>query len=137
MIDTDLTLRDIAAREFKKLRKAVHRLDSVPTDAELHRVRIKTKRARYAAELAESGAGKSATRFIRCAKIMQDILGKHQDAVVGEQRVRALFAEAKGQRAAFTAGRIVERQRQRRDQARAAFWPLWKKINRRGRKAWK
>ena len=136
LIDTDVTLNDIAAKEFKKLRKAVQRLDTVPTDAELHRVRIKAKRARYAAELAQSTAGKAATKFIRCVKVLQDLLGKHQDAVVGEQRVRGLFAEAKGQRAAFTAGRLVERQRQRREQARAALWPLWKKVNKRGKKAW-
>jgi CHAD domain-containing protein len=136
MADTGLTLKDIAAKEFTKLRKSVRRLDSVPTDADLHRVRIKAKRARYAAELAESVVGKCATKFIRSVKALQDLLGKHQDAVVGEQRVRALFAEAKGQRAAFTAGRMVERQRQRRDQARAALRPLWKKMNRRGRKAW-
>jgi CHAD domain-containing protein len=136
MADTVLTLKDIAAKEFTKLRKSVRRLDPVPTDAALHRVRIKAKRARYAAELAESVVGKCATKFIRSAKALQDLLGKHQDAVVGEQRVRALFAEAEGQRAAFTAGRLVERQRQRRDQARAALRPLWKKVNRRGRKAW-
>ena len=137
VIESHLTLKDIARQEFKKLRKAVHRLHAVPTDAELHRVRIKAKRARYAAELAESVVGTSATKFIRSAKALQDVLGKHQDAVVAEQRIRALFAQAKGQRAAFTAGRVVERQRQRRDQARAVFWSLWKKVNKRGRRAWK
>lgn len=137
VVDTDLTLRDIAAREFKNLRKAVHRLEAIPADAELHRVRIKAKRARYAAELAESEVGKCARKFIRSTKVLQDVLGKHQDAVVGEQRVRALFAEAKGQRAAFTAGRLVERQRQRRDQARAVFRSIWKKVSKRGREAWK
>jgi CHAD domain-containing protein len=136
VIDTDLTLSDIAAREFKKLGRAVHRLDAVPTDAELHRVRIKAKRARYAAELAESEVGKCARKFTRSVKLLQEVLGKHQDAVVGEQRVRALFEEAKGQRAAFTAGRLVERQRQRRDQARAVFTSIWRKVNKRGRKAW-
>jgi CHAD domain-containing protein len=137
VIENNVTLKDIAAREFKRLRKTVGRLDATPTDSDLHRVRIKTKRARYAAELAESVVGHRATRFIRSAKALQDLLGKHQDAVVGEQRVRTLFAEAKGQRAAFTAGRIVERLRHRRDDARAAFRPLWNKVNRRGKKAWK
>ncbi|HEX2056720.1 MAG TPA: CYTH and CHAD domain-containing protein [Nitrospiraceae bacterium] len=136
IIETELTLKDIAAQEFKKLAKAVDRLDAVPSDVELHRVRIKAKRARYAAELAESAVGKRATKFIRSAKALQDVLGKHQDAVVGEQRIRTLFAEAKGRRAAFTAGRMVERQRQRRDQARALFWPLWKKVEKRARKVW-
>lgn len=137
LIDTNITLEDIAAKEFKKLRKAVQRLDAVPTDADLHRVRIKAKRARYAAELARSAVGKSAKKFIRCVEALQDLLGKHQDAVVGEQRVRALFAESTGQRAAFAAGRLVERQRQRRDHARASFWSLWKKVDKRGRKLWK
>jgi hypothetical protein len=32
---------------------------------------------------------------------------------------------------------MVERQRQRRDQARGVFWSLWKKVDKRGRRAWK
>jgi CHAD domain-containing protein len=100
-------------------------------------VRIKAKRARYAAELAQSTAGKGAVKFIRCVKVLQDELGKHQDAVVGEQQVRALFAESKGQRAAFAAGQLVERQRQRREKVRASFRSIWKKVDKRGKKVWK
>ncbi|MGE0277088.1 MAG: CHAD domain-containing protein [Nitrospiraceae bacterium] len=137
LIDTDVGLNDIAAKEFKKLRKAVERLEAVPADSELHRVRIKAKRARYAAELAQLTAGKGARKFIRCVKVLQDELGKHQDAVVGEQRVRALFAASKGQRAAFAAGQLVERQRQRREKARASFRSIWKKVDKRGKKVWK
>jgi len=86
--------------------------------------------------LAETVVGKAATRFIRRAKDFQELLGVHQDAVVGEQRIRALFAESTGRRAAFTAGRMVERQRQQRIQARAAFRSNWKKLNKRGKKTW-
>ncbi len=136
IVVTDCTLPDLAAKAFKKLRKGVRGLPSDPTDAELHGIRIKAKRARYAAELTETVVGKAATKFIRCAKAFQDLLGVHQDAVVGEERIRALFAESKGRRAAFTAGRMVERQRQQRVQARAAFRSKWKKLNRRGKKAW-
>ena len=136
IVVTGYTLPDLAAKAFKKLRKAVRGLQSDPTDAELHGIRIKAKRARYAAELAETVVGKAATRFIRRAKAFQELLGVHQDAVVGEQRIRALFAESKGRRAAFTAGRMVERQRQQRVQARAAFQSKWKKLNKRGKKAW-
>src|SRR5262245_385987 len=45
----DVSLDELAAREFKKLRKAVDALPEAPTDADLHFVRIKVKRARYAA----------------------------------------------------------------------------------------
>ncbi len=136
IVVTDCTLPDLAAKAFKKLCKAVRGLPSDPTDAALHGVRIKAKRARYAAELAETMVGKAASRFIRRAKAFQELLGVHQDAVVGEERIRALFAESKGRRAAFTAGRMVERQRQQRVQARAAFRSKWKKLNKRGKKAW-
>ena len=52
----DTPLAAIARSEFRKLRKAVRALDKIPTDEELHAVRIKGKRARYAAELAEASA---------------------------------------------------------------------------------
>ena len=45
-------LVELAEREFKKLRKAIRRVGPSPNHAVLHAIRIKTKRARYAAELA-------------------------------------------------------------------------------------
>ena len=131
-----ISLADIAAAEFKKLRKAVERLPEEPSDGDMHAVRIKVKRARYTAELAEPLAGRAAERFIARARALQDVLGEHQDAVVAEQRLRALFEGARGRRAAFVAGRLVERQRSRRVAARNAFLERWKKVERRGRKAW-
>ena len=47
-----MTLDELADRAFAKARKAVHKLPDEPADEELHRVRKKGKRARYAAELA-------------------------------------------------------------------------------------
>jgi CHAD domain-containing protein len=109
----------------------------MPTDAGLHVVRIKAKRARYAAELAASVADRLAERFIDRVKNLQDILGEHQDAVVAEARLRELFDRAPGRRAGFVAGLLVERQRGRRLAARAAFEKWWPKVQRRGRKAWR
>ena len=56
----------------------------------LHAVRIKVKRARYAAELAQPVVGKPARRFIERAKDLQDLLGDHQDAVTAQERLRKL-----------------------------------------------
>ena len=95
IVVTGYTLPDLAAKAFKKLRKAVRGLQSDPTDAELHGIRIKAKRARYAAELAETVVGKAATRFIRRAKAFQELLGVHQDAVVGEQRIQGALCRIK------------------------------------------
>lgn len=57
VIESSLTVRRLAKREFKKLRKAINRLSASPSDVALHKIRIKAKRARYAAELARSSVG--------------------------------------------------------------------------------
>ena len=50
--ETAVTLKAIQAAEHARLAKAIAKLDRDTADEELHRVRIKAKRARYAAELA-------------------------------------------------------------------------------------
>jgi CHAD domain-containing protein len=132
----DRALADIAANEFKRLSKAVRRLSSDPDDEELHRVRIKTKRARYAAELAESAVGKKAERFVESAKRLQDVLGEHQDAIVAEDRIRALLGSIRGTRVAFVGGRLVERERSRRRSSQAEWRDAWKELERSGARAW-
>src|SRR5262245_21311084 len=132
----EISLSHLAASEFKKLRKSVEKLRAEPSDEELHAVRIKLKRARYTAELAHASVGRPARRFIDTSRKLQDILGEHQDAVVAEERLRVLLEAAPGRGAAFAAGRLVERQRSRRLEARRDFVKRWPKLERRGRKAW-
>jgi CHAD domain-containing protein len=134
--EADVSLRQIAGREFRKLRKAVRALPPEPSDEELHRVRIRGKRARYAAELAEGAVGKPARRFVRNAKRFQDVVGEHQDAVVAESRIRGMLVSAKGRWACLAAGRLIERERARRLEARATFPKVWASLEKSGRKAW-
>jgi CHAD domain-containing protein len=136
VVDPDYPLSDVAAGAFRKLRRAVKALPETPADDDLHRVRIKAKRARYAAELTAPLVGRSAERFVDRVKKLQDVLGEHQDAVVAEAHLRALAGKAAGRRAGFVAGLLAERQRARRLAARAAFAATWPKVQRRGRKAW-
>jgi CHAD domain-containing protein len=137
VVDTDVALTDVAADEWKKLRKTVKALPSEPADAELHEVRIKAKHARYAGELAAPEQGHAAERFVDRVKKLQDILGEHQDAAVAEIRLRELARDAPAPRTGFVAGLLVERQHARRQLARAAFEGLWPEVQRRGRKAWR
>jgi CHAD domain-containing protein len=130
------SLGDLAAKEFRKLRKAVGALGDEPADDELHQLRIKGKRARYAAELAEVAVGKRASRFIAEAKNFQDVLGEHQDGAVAEERIRGALKGLGGTGIAFAAGRLVEHERARRLAARSAFPDAWKSLKRRGREAW-
>jgi CHAD domain-containing protein len=130
------SLAAIAGREFRRLRKAMRNLPPEPSPEELHRARIKAKRARYAAELAERAVGKKASRFVRKAKRFQDVAGEHQDALVAEERIRALLGSVRGARVAFAGGLLVERERARRDAARAAVPAAWRTLERAGARAW-
>jgi CHAD domain-containing protein len=119
--DLEPSLDDLAGKAFAKLGKAVRELPDEPADEELHAVRKKGKRARYAGELA--GRKKSVKR----AKRLQDVLGEHQDAVVAAERLRELSAEAPSEQA-LVAGRLIEREQARRAEARAAWTKAWKRL---------
>ena len=132
----DVSLEALAAKEFDKLRRAAAKLRGSPTDAEIHRMRIHAKRARYAAELAEPVVGKPARRFIASAKKFQDIVGAHQDAVVAGERIRSVLDRSKSTETAFVAGQLLERTSRRRRTARRKLPRAWERLERRGRKSW-
>jgi CHAD domain-containing protein len=129
----ELSLRELAGRELRRLRKARRTLAERPSDGELHDLRLRVKRARYAAELAEPEVGPEATAFIRRAKTLQDVLGEHQDAAIVEERIRELLRRPQSVRYAVAAGRLIERQQVRREQARAAFPAAWAALEKSGR----
>ena len=135
-VESTRTLRDLAKQEYTKLRHAIRQAGRAPNSATIHEVRIKTKRARYAAELAGSTVGKPATRFINKARAVQDVLGMHQDALQAETYIRTFLKHSTSTRAAFVAGRMVERQRRRREKARKKMQRLFRSLLKRGEKAW-
>ncbi len=118
-----VSLERLVRREAKKLRAAAAALAPEPPDEELHALRKLGKRTRYAAELAGQRA------VVREAKRLQDVLGSHQDAVVAEERLRALAAAA-APAEALAAGRLAERERVRRAEARAGWPEVWRRLER-------
>lgn len=118
---------------WKRIRRDVRRLPADPPDAALHEVRILAKRLRYAAEavgIALPGYDKLAKE----AAALQDVLGRHQDAVVVQGWLRAQrggFTSAQ----AFVAGELWglaggDASRSRRE------WPAaWTSLRRRARAA--
>jgi len=115
------TLDELTGKAAAKLRKAVRKLPDMPANEELHAVRKKGKRARYAAELAGQ------KKLVKRAKKLQDVLGEHQDAVVAAKRLRELAAGAAPEQA-LVGGRLVEREEERRLEARAAWPKAWRKL---------
>jgi CHAD domain-containing protein len=125
------SLAEIAAGELRKLSRDAARLGKNPNDDELHDLRKRAKRARYAAELAALAGGKAVERLVDALKDLQDAIGEHQDAVVAETRLRTV-ARAK---TAIAAGRLIEGERQRRRRSRAAYPALLATVLERGKKA--
>ncbi len=120
---TEVTLDSLARRQLKKLNRAARALGDEPADSELHELRKLGKRTRYAFELAGNA------RVVRRAKELQDVLGEHQDAVVAEERLRALAAAAPAAQA-LAAGRLIEGERRRRAEGRASWRKAWRRLER-------
>ncbi|MDH6580474.1 CHAD domain-containing protein [Kitasatospora sp. MAP5-34] len=84
------TLRHEQTRTVRRLDAALGLARGPDQDAALHSARKAAKRARYAAESARPVAGKSAKRFAKRMKRLQQDLGTHQDSVVGRRTLLAL-----------------------------------------------
>jgi|tagenome__1003787_1003787.scaffolds.fasta_scaffold20907111_1 CHAD domain-containing protein len=127
-LDVPGGVKPIAAAELNRLRTAAEALAHDPPDDDLHALRILAKRARYAAELTD---GKRRDAYLEALKRVQDTIGLHQDAVVAEERLRAIASPA----SAIAAGRLIERERERRREARDAYSAVLDDALRIGRKA--
>jgi CHAD domain-containing protein len=131
----------LAARSWRKLNKAARVLDDHSSDEELHRVRVLTKRARYAAEAVApalgSKHGRRAGRFAGRAAGLQDVLGELQDSVVAAQTIQdfALGQPHDGP-LNLAIGRMLERENRRRKAARGAFESAWRRLGRKKLRSW-
>jgi CHAD domain-containing protein len=72
----------LARRPWRRLRSYVEANGDAPDDAQLHRIRILAKRARYAADMCVPAAGEPASRAAVQLAALQTVLGEHHDAVV-------------------------------------------------------
>lgn len=133
---SDISLKRVARKEFRKLERQLDALGAEPSNDELHRARIQAKRLRYATELSAQLLGKDGDRVVTAAKKFQDVVGAHQDAVVAEAKIRGAVRKARGVASALAAGRLIERERARRVEARAALPTAWKELRQRARAVW-
>ena len=124
-------LQRIARKEFRRMVEAVDSLGKNPDEAAIHGLRIALKRARYAAELA-APSGAAGRRFLDEAKVLQDLLGEHQDAAAAEQQLRAATVVDPPTAAAFVAGRIADRQAARRGRVKQRIPSAWKRLRKSG-----
>ncbi|MDH5371417.1 MAG: CHAD domain-containing protein [Acidimicrobiia bacterium] len=118
-------LLKLVRKPWQKLRAAVHGLPDQPTPEELHRIRILTKRARYAAEAVAPVGGPAAELFGARLSELQDVLGEHQDAVFAGAWLRRSDSSV-----APAAAELIGLEKGRADRAAEAWRPVWLSIDR-------
>jgi CHAD domain-containing protein len=132
--EDDEDLPDFVRTPWRKLRKAADAIGIEQSpDPELHQVRIRAKRVRYAAEAVAEALGKDARRFAEAAESVQDLLGEHQDAIVAAEWLRRQAGSGVG---AFVAGELVAMERESAQETRDAFPRVWRKARRKKLRRW-
>jgi CHAD domain-containing protein len=121
-------LTEIVSSPWHKLRKAARKLGRHPSDEELHNLRIKAKRARYASEAATRAIPK-ASDFASAVSDLQDVLGEQHDAVVAEQWLRDAVALGVTPRQAMVAGLLAGAQRAEAALRREEWRKVWKRLD--------
>jgi CHAD domain-containing protein len=125
----------LVAKPWKRLRKEVRGAGDDPPDGALHQIRIRAKRARYAAEAVEPVFGKPAKAFAAAIADLQGVLGDHQDAVVAEAWLREAAASARRD-VALVAGLLIAAERASAADTRARWRDVWKAAKRKSLRAW-
>jgi len=121
-------------RPWKHLKSTAGPLGRGAADEELHLVRIRAKRARYAAEALAPVFGKPAHAFAEAAIALQDILGEHQDAVVARTWLRE--ASRGSRRLSFVAGELTTIEASAAEDARRRWPKAWKRLSRKRLRFW-
>lgn len=130
-----LSASGVMSDPWRRLARAVSRAGDRPSDADLHRIRIRTKRVRYAAEAIRPLVGPRATSFARAAARLQDVLGQHHDAVFGGEQLDGLAATL-GPDSTYALGWLAAGCARGREAARAAWRDEWRSLARKKRRFW-
>lgn len=122
-------------RAARKLRRLGDAVDDLPHADELHKIRIRAKRLRYALEALKSITGRDGRRLSKQLTRLQDVLGRFNDSIVAAATVRryrdALATPvAPATRAALTA--IADAELRRAGAAQAQFHRAWRRFSDKG-----
>jgi CHAD domain-containing protein len=128
-------LKKVVRKRAKQIRRAVDDLGRHPPDEALHAIRVRAKKARYAAEACAPAFGKPARRFARAMANVQNILGEHHDAVVAVEWLTKTAHECSPAEA-YAIGMLAQIEREAAATARAAFPAAWRRANSRRVRGW-
>ncbi len=125
----------LVRRHWKALRRKVRKVGHHPNDEDLHQIRFRSKRLRYAAERATLVAGKPARRTAHRAEELQTILGKHHDAVAAEAWLRQI-ALLSTPPASFVAGRLVAEEERKQREYASQWRSVWRELRIKRNTSW-
>ena len=118
---------------YKRLRKAAAKLDDDSPPQRFHKVRIRAKQARYAAEAVAPAIGrvaKDARRFAKRAAAVQDHLGEHQDANVAIEAIEKVALDMQEDVPfQIAVGRIIERETASAAELRTTWRRDWSQLD--------
>jgi CHAD domain-containing protein len=118
----------LVRKPWKRLSRAVKDLRPDSPPHALHAIRIKSKRARYAAEAVEPLYGRDATRLAKAVEDVQTVLGEFQDTTVAEMWLRDAARAMPSTR--VVVGQLISLERADRARLRRQFERVWKNTSR-------
>jgi CHAD domain-containing protein len=121
-------LTTVINARWKKVRRGVRKAGDHPSDEALHRIRVRAKRCRYAAEACEPVYGKRARRLVRAMTDVQDVLGEHHDAVVATAWLAKTAHECSSTEA-YAIGMLAQIEHGCAAAARIEFRLLWRRVD--------
>lgn len=128
---------DLIRRRYWKLRRCARRLNPESAMSEYHKVRVRTKKLRYALEIVAPTYGKAADELLAALQKLQNRIGTQHDSDVLAGYLRQLAAHppaAFSSQTLFLMGRLTERHARQAARMRGKIEKPWRKV--RG-KRWK
>ncbi|MEJ7804114.1 MAG: CHAD domain-containing protein, partial [Candidatus Limnocylindria bacterium] len=134
-------LPPLFAAAWKRLAKYAGRLTATSPDADYHEVRIRAKRARYAADAIGPALDESrregADGIRRHLTSLQTLLGELQDAATSREEILTTAAQhANNGPFNLAAGITLEREAQRAATARQGVPDSWRELRRPKHRRW-
>jgi CHAD domain-containing protein len=120
---------------WKHLQRSVEQLSDPPRPEELHQVRIRAKRCRYASEAVAPAVGKEASRFASAVADLQGILGDHHDAYVADQWLRDASTELDAPQV-LAAGELISLQMLEAARLERQWEKAWKDASKKSLRRW-
>jgi CHAD domain-containing protein len=126
----------LVRRPWHKLAKRVGKLGNDPSYAGLHGVRIRTKRARYAAEACAPVVGKPARTFAQAASRLQDVLGDLHDAIVAAEWLDAWAEHRSSDEEQRGAEALAAAERESAEELRTSWRAVWDELEAPDLRSW-